>query len=1270
MLSFNFVRENYLNMKTNRLFHIIFLFFVLPFGALAQPYCSVRTFNIRDGLAANIISSLDQTADDMMWFATWNGLCCFDGYKFTTFRDIPGKTEVLTTNRMLKLGATAEGDLWCITYDRRLDFFDTRRCEFVDKTSMLEKKYPGVEFSFRYIYSLDNGCTWAVTDGKNPMGVRFDDRTKSDDDVRVLRDRAITAVRLDNDSTEWVFSKQGTFQWGGKVRSARPYSLMSQVGRRVFFATRDARLGYYQKGGRKIVDVGMPADVDSITCLRPLGGHELAIGTDKGILVCNTATLKMTRLSVQHPGQPTSYVKYIFVDSRRRIWALTGGSGVIMIDRAQGTTSWLTAQAATPTERTTSLTPFIYEDKNHTLWMVPADGTFAYYDENERRLVPYVLRSTGFTYANLPQIKKYFIDAQGNLWFGGQHDLTVVNFKFRRINLVPLQREAEVRAVTFDRSGRLWVGDNRECLSLWDASNHCLGFMDKEGRMHPGVTPFSARPYGMTEDRRGRMWIATKGGGVFVYDHGQMRHYVHDASNPYSLSHNDVYDIREDRRGRIWVATFGGGINLLDEQRADGRFYNKNNTKALDFNGNFLKVRRIIDNGHGVMIFSTSDGLMTCSEDFGDVRKIKFFVTDHIRGNSSSLAASDVLQTFVSHKDTIYVMTLGGGFQKIVSENLLQDSLRLQRIPVDNTPEGAFQSMAEDRQGRLWLVRENTLDMYDPAKGQLLSYGDNELEERIEFSEARPAYDSRTDRMAMGYVGGFINFAPRRLKKSSYKPKIAFVSVQYQGEDEAHPILKADELDVPSDKRNLTISFAALDYASNELIRYAYKLEGVDEKWNYVGAAHSASFNDLPHGRHRLLVRSTNSDGVWMDNQAALSIYAHPSFWESAWGWLFYILVGCAIIYVAVYISNLQRRNKMEMEMNEMKTNFFTNIGHKLRTPLTLIGGPISEVLRRGRLDHEDRESLEMVQRNSRSMLELVNNMLKYNKDDKNFIVDDESAPVFARQAEDEAPDTGGPRKDITILVVEDNDDLRSFLTHILKSDYNVITAPNGKVGLEKATTSMPDFIISDVMMPEMDGLTMIHHIKANKDTCHIPIIVLSAKASLGDRLQGLKEGIDDYITKPFSAIYLKQRVENIISQRHALQQTYLEQIKIEDGQENFKIQSPEIVDADKEMMEKLMNYLEEHIGDTELKVDDLAGTVNLGRTVFYGKMKSIVGMAPVDFVRHIRMQRAEELVTKSKLTFSQIAYSVGYSDPKYFSKCFKKETGMTPSEYRQIHRR
>ena len=242
----------------------------------------------------------------------------------------------------------------------------------------------------------------------------------------------------------------------------------------------------------------------------------------------------------------------------------------------------------------------------------------------------------------------------------------------------------------------------------------------------------------------------------------------------------------------------------------------------------------------------------------------------------------------------------------------------------------------------------------------------------------------------------------------------------------------------------------------------------------------------------------------------------------------------------------------------------------------------------------------------------------------------------------------------------------KAFPTYIHDScmQYPFIYVSAGQRGLQIAEAEMPDFIITDVMMPVMDGLTMVHRIKQNKDICHIPIIVLSAKASLDDRLQGLREGIDDYITKPFSATYLKLRVENIIGQRRMIQQNNVTQLDSA-AADTYRLESPQIVDADKEMMKRLMVYLEENIANPGLKIDDLAAAVNLGRSVFYGKMKSIVGMTPVDFVRHIRIQRAEELITKSDYSFSQIAYSIGFSDPKYFSKCFKKETGMTPSEYR-----
>ena len=147
-----------------------------------------------------------------------------------------------------------------------------------------------------------------------------------------------------------------------------------------------------------------------------------------------------------------------------------------------------------------------------------------------------------------------------------------------------------------------------------------------------------------------------------------------------------------------------------------------------------------------------------------------------------------------------------------------------------------------------------------------------------------------------------MSFNSADLKKSSYCPNIIFTRVHYHSTNRMVSILNKDVLDVPADSRNLTIYFAALEYSDKYLVRYAYKIEGIDENWNFVGPANSASFNRLPAGKFRLLVKSTNADGVWSDNVAELVIYSHATFWETGWAWLLYIVLSCLVIYVAIYV--------------------------------------------------------------------------------------------------------------------------------------------------------------------------------------------------------------------------------------------------------------------------------------------------------------------------------------------------------------------------------
>lgn len=1276
----------------DRLLILLITLLACTTSASAQPYCDVHTFTLRDGLPASNISCIIQTDNGLMWFSTWNGLCCYDGYRFTAFRNQPGVSEVLTTNRMFLMKPSATADIWCCTYDRHVYLFDTRRCRFINVSEMIRQKY-GVDIAVRNVYSLPNGHTWIVNNADGP-NYRIDDVKVTDGDGIEVYDGGnsggghigVKKIELDNSGREWIFTDKGVVQFGGNSYSNIPFEHIGHLGKTVIFASPDGKVSACGSGDTKLRQIKMPAAVGRINDMVGMDSTRMLFATDAGVVSYDISTNAVHTYSVQTPAQPSATVNEMFVDSRQRIWCYTSGEGVVMIDTrgsGGGTVSrWLMAKADNLIKRTTSDRPFFHEDKYGTVWVVPSGGTFAFYDEAEQRLKPYVMMAENGSGTYRPTIEKFFIDSGKNLWFTGTRDINLVNFRYHYFKYTPVLPNQDVRSLLIDSCGRTWAGTYNGQLAVFDADGRLSGYVNRDGKLQKEKSDFSNRIYALREDAKGRVWIGTKGDGLYVLGaDGRMEHFVSSNADKYSLSHNDIYDIAIDNRGHIWVVSFEGGLNLVDERGGKIRFVNhRNEMKQYPDSLFYRKIRRVTHDSNGAVILSTGSGLVTFSDDFSSPGKIRFYVSRHVLDDKSSLLANDVMQTLVTKSGKIVVVTMGGGVQEMISENVLGDNLKFRNLTEVRKDDNIVQSVVEDNKGNIWIVREGGIEQYCPSTGTLSQYGPDNIGYDIEMSEAKPVHNPVTDVISVAVSGGFISFNPGDIKKSGHRPGIVFTGVLWQGDNEMEPIINKDVLEIPSDRRNITVYFAALEYSDKYLLKYAYKLDGVDDKWNYVGQTNSASFNHLPAGHYKLLVKSTNSDGVWVDNVAELSISVHPTFWETGWAKLLYALLFVCLVCVAVYIYNLRTKATMERELNDMKTRFFTEISHKLRTPLTLIGAPVAEVLNGGGLTDSARKHLEMVERNASRMLELVNKMLKYSIERKETSSSEDSSAkdgageesrssrhdsaVASDSSATSAEPSHVPVHHERLLVVEDNDDLRDFLVSILHDDYHVLQAENGRRGLEIAETEMPDFIITDVMMPEMDGLEMVRRIKCNNDICHIPIIVLSAKASLEDRLHGLDTGIDDYITKPFSAIYLKSRVSNIIRQRHLLQQAYVEQIKPDDNR-TYKLETPQIVDADTEMMKRLLGFLEEHLSDPSMKIDDLADAVNLGRSVFYGKIKSIVGMAPVDFVRHIRMQRAEELISKSSYSFSQIAYMVGFSDPKYFSKCFKKETGMTPSEYR-----
>jgi signal transduction histidine kinase/ligand-binding sensor domain-containing protein/DNA-binding response OmpR family regulator len=259
--------------------------------------------------------------------------------------------------------------------------------------------------------------------------------------------------------------------------------------------------------------------------------------------------------------------------------------------------------------------------------------------------------------------------------------------------------------------------------------------------------------------------------------------------------------------------------------------------------------------------------------------------------------------------------------------------------------------------------------------------------------------------------------------------------------------------------------------------------------------------------------------------------------------------------------------------------------------------------------------------------------------------------PAVHKPSSTDIPTDGKP----IVLVVEDNADLRAYIREFLDADYAVYEAGDGKAGLERATETIPDIVISDVMMPEMDGIELCKGLKQDVRTSHIPVILLTARAGTDNKIEGLEIGADDYVTKPFDSKELLARVKNLIEQRRQLRKKFSAGVVLKPGE-------VVVTSLDDALLKKVMEVVEKNISDENFGVEELAREACLSRAQLYRKIHALTNLSPAEFIRYVRLQRAHELLEKNTGTVADIAYRVGFGSPAHFSKCFHDRFGYPPS--------
>lgn len=963
------------------------LFLLLHWGFVkAQPICVARQYTVRDGLIQSNPAQILQSHNGFIWVSTWNGVSRFDGRDFETFQ-----FDSLLNQHMQRLENTADGNLWMIAYDRHsLYLYDIRENKLINVLKQYEQHF-NTPLQIENLYPLSKGITWVTLNNGGCFRISDKECTVSSgiqyitaiDDVELGK---VSRVFEDKQGEEWVFSDKGVSIFGKRTISSYPFSMFETMDNLVFLASQNGRLAYYDVNTMQFNIVPFQEKIQHINGIKVLKDNQLAVLSDKGLYLCHFPELAMEKYDFSLPGHDDAAVRKVYQDSKGFLWIFTGLPGIIRLDPETGVKQYLNTpsgyMASSPENEL-----FIYEDPNGVVWTIPYKGIFSYYDEKSRELKVYFTPGRNHIPYS-PIIKTTYVDKQNNLWIKSQRSFIKMFFPPSPYTYRELDNYFDTKSFLFDSDEHLWIATKKGIIRIMDSQKNLLGYLSPDGELAQTETVFAEGGiYVMLKDQAQTIWLGSKENGLFRLVprnrpyHYEVYHYMNNPSDPYSISDNKISCIDEDHNGRIWIGTYGGGLNLVEEKE-DGaiRFIHAEN-KLSGFPINRTNSIRCMVEGPGhTMLVGTIEGLITFSSDFSDYENIRFYLNLPRPQATDGLCSADVMSVLRTTDETIYCYCYGGGLCKLVSSNLLSDELRFRSFGKETSP--LARALIEDKNHNIWIGSETDITLFDVHDQTFESFGETFFNRSFNYSECLPVTDRQGD-ILMGTEGGMLVFSPDSIVKQTYEAPIVVTGIKYSEDNLSHVLSDADYLEIPTRRRNFTISFAALDYTNSLDIEYAYKLD--DNQWYYIGKKNSVSFVSLPAGKYQFQIKATNGDGIWMNTVKTVTLQVLPTFWETGWAKAFYLVVvlviSLAIGYVFFYIYYLKHKVNMEQRLAEIKVRSFIDISHELRTPLTLISGPVSEVLSQEPLTSRTRHHLQLVQKNINRMLLLIKSSIGFQKD-------------------------------------------------------------------------------------------------------------------------------------------------------------------------------------------------------------------------------------------------------------------------------------------------
>ena len=932
-----------------------------------------------DGLANNSIRYMFQDSKGFMWMGTVNGLSYYDGNTFVSIYPDPNLPVSLADPRIRNMEEDSNGFLWIATLSSLYSCYDLKHGRFVDFTGCGEykqsysKKIIASDQSI-WLWDNNNGCRRVVyQDGQfSSQAYKKELGNLSSDEVLFVYESN------DSPGHVWIGTKQGLWKYhDGKLEAmdtqGESWEHIFSYDQYTCIITGKKEIYRHSLSNNrleKIASLTELGDTGVITGSLRLQ-HQWVMFTATGSYILDPVTGKLrrfSRLNIKN-GNVTR-------DNKGNAWVHNYTGNVWYVNTSTGDIKpfqFLSSEhlGYIDVERYS-----IIHDSRDIIWITTyGNGLFAY-DLNTGGLQHFTFEVSHSSHINSNYLQYIIEDRSGGIWvsseFSGLSHLEILNKGTLRIypnGENASDRSNTIRMLLRGKNGNVFMANRMGTLYEYDAG--LKNILRKE--------KFTHNVYSMCEDNEGQLWLGMRGIGLRI---GPDQWYRHNSKDPGSLSNDNVYLIYRDRKGRMWIGTFGGGLNLA--VKTDNGYQFKHFFQ--DSYGE-KRVRVIQEDRNGMMWVGTNNGIYIFHPDSLIHAPKNYILYNHV---NETFPSNEIRCLVNDHEGNMWIGTTGTGFAICNPgddyQHLTFDCYSMK----DGLPNGVIQSIVEDQDHKMWIATEYGISRFTPATKQIENYYFSSYTLGNVYSE-NTACINTDGRLLFRTNYGLVALDTHKVENMEKPVSTVFTGLHINGTHmlpgmEDSPLDETmsytRELKLKHYQNSFVIAFSTFNFLSGAS-KYSYRMPPYDSEWSIPSAQNLATYRNLPPGKYQLQVKACNVAGMW-GKESTLEIIIAPPFWQTTWAYLIYlVLIGIAGYFSFHIIRNFNRlRNRIaiEKQLTEYKLEFFTNISHEFRTPLTLIQGALNKLVNIENPPKEMQRPLRTMDKSTRRMLRLINQLLEFRK--------------------------------------------------------------------------------------------------------------------------------------------------------------------------------------------------------------------------------------------------------------------------------------------------